>query len=155
MELLNVTGRNKHATPDELSTLSALILDGDQVFIDNAAIHAKSRVERGITFSRNQDAVANGRKVSIVWVTLRNTGEAKGYAGLASCEMWIDEESKQGYKDLAHHVNQMDAAVKGRVAIDSLTEVEKQRLLTFLQTFREELWTNASEEVKRAFGFTN
>jgi YwhD family len=152
MEMLNLTGQNKHAKPDELSTLSSLIIDGDQVFVDNAAIHGKSRVERGIVFVKNKEEVENGRKVSVVWITLRNTGEAKGYAGLASCEMWIDEDSRQGYKNLAQHVNQMDVAVKGKVSLQTLSDEEKKRLLTFLQTFREELWVHASEDIKQAFG---
>ncbi|UOF90449.1 YwhD family protein [Fodinisporobacter ferrooxydans] len=152
MEMLNLTGRNKHAAPDHLPTLSSLIIDGEEVFIDNGAIHGKSRVEKGISFSGKEEDAPNGRRVCLVWITLRGTGDAKGYAGLTSCEMRIDDETKTGFKDLAKHVNQMDAAVKGKVDIQSLTKEEKQRLLQFLQTFRPPLWEHASPELKEVLG---
>ncbi len=50
MEKLSLTGKSVHSTDDTLKGLSAVFVDGDRIFIDNGAIHAKSELERSVTF---------------------------------------------------------------------------------------------------------
>ncbi|GIM44825.1 hypothetical protein DNHGIG_03740 [Collibacillus ludicampi] len=150
MEQLGITGRSRHDTPDEFATLSAVIIDGEEVFIDNGAIHGKSRVERGISFSaKSPDEVPGGIRIPVIWVTLRRTEGGFGYSGICGSVLVIDKEARTGYKSLPDQVNKMDAAMKGKVQVDALTEKEKKLLSDFLREFRGgELWKNTDENVK-------
>jgi hypothetical protein len=150
MESLNLTGRTKHDTPDELQSLSVIQIDGDQIFIDNGAIHGKSRLERGVDFRSfmKPEDVPNARRIPEVWVTLRRTENGMGYFGICSAEIWINDE-QQGYKSMAALVNHMDGALKGKVDVKNLTPEQKEMLVGYLQEFRADLWENTPEDVKK------
>lgn len=133
----------------DLSRLSSVIIDGDEAYIDMGAIHAKSRIEKGIKFTPNREDVPNGRKCWIVWVVVgRDEQDRKIYAGLTACEMSVDPENRKGFKILADHVNRMDYALKGRLLLDGLSTQEKSALRAVLIANNEEIW-NASPEVLR------
>ncbi len=135
----------------DLNSLSAVIVDGDQAYIDLGAMHAKSKVERGIKFLANKEDVPNGRKCWIVWVAVDKNAEAGPYfAGATACEMLIDEEAKRGWKILADHVNRMDYAMKRRILLDGLNEPEKAALKNCLTSYNEAYWNNSGDELKQA-----
>lgn len=151
---LNLTGRSGHGTPDDFASLSAVIIDGDSVFVDQGAIHGKSRMERGISFTaKTPDEVPDGRRVAVVWVTLKRGENGMGYNGIsAAIPFRINAEAKIGYKSLPDQVNRMGYAMQGRIQMDQLQADEKQKLVAFLQEFRGgELWSNARPEVHAAF----
>lgn len=147
MQKLNLTGVNKHKLPDALSNLSAVLIDGKEVYIDNGAIHGKSALEKGIRFVTDPDDVPNPRRIILVWVTLRKAILGRGIHGIGASVFYIDPEAGVGYKHLADQVNKMDGAIKGRVALEVLTPEEHALLGKFLRGQREELWINATEEV--------
>jgi hypothetical protein len=150
MEQLNLTGRTKHDTPDELQSLSVIQIDGDEIFIDNGAIHGKSRLERGVDFrsySKPED-VPNARCIPEVWVTLRRTENGMSYFGICGSEIWVNDQ-QQGYKSMAQLVNQMDGAMKGKVDVKNLSAEQKEKLVNFLQQFRGDLWVNTADDVKK------
>jgi hypothetical protein len=152
---LNLTGRTGHGTPDDFASLSAVIIDGESVFVDQGAIHGKSRVERGISFTaRTPDDVPSGRRVAIVWVTLKRGENGMGFNGMAAAIPFrIDADAKVGYKSLPDQVNRMGDAMQGKIQLDQLEDAEKQKLMSFLQEFRGgELWSNAQPGVIAAFG---
>ncbi|BCJ86535.1 YwhD family protein [Effusibacillus dendaii] len=150
---LNLTAKSSHDTPDEFASLSAVIIDGDQIFVDNGAIHGKSRVERGIQFgATSPDQIPGGRRVSVVWVTLTKGTNGMGYHGVcAAIPFRIDAEAKLGYKSLPDQVNKMGDAMKGAIKVDLLETGEKTKLANFLKEFRDgELWNNARPEFREA-----
>ncbi|WP_028543381.1 YwhD family protein [Paenibacillus taiwanensis] len=151
---LNVVSSGKHkgfgAGSIDLNNVSPVMIEGGRAYIDIGAMHAKSKLERGIKFSANKEDVPNGRTCWIVWVAVDRNAEGGFYAGLTACEMLIDAEAKRGWKILAEHVNKMDAAMKRRVMLDGLGEEELGLLRGLLQTHNEEWWANTSEEVKAA-----
>lgn len=152
---LGLTGQTGHGTPDELASLSAVIIDGDSIFVDNGAIHGKSRVERGIQFgAKSPDQVPDGRRVVVVWVTLKRGESGIGYGGLcASVPFSINAEAQLGYKSLPDQVNKMGDAMQGKILLDVLTPEEKARFAAFLQEFRNgELWSHTRAEVLAALG---
>jgi hypothetical protein len=133
----------------DLSKLSSVIIDGTEAYIDMGAIHAKSKVEKGIKFTVNREDTPNGRKCWIVWVVVgRDEQDQKYYAGVTACEMAIDSEARRGYKILADHVNRMDYALKGRLMLDGLDDTEKAALRQLLIENSEEMWANSSETLK-------
>ncbi|WP_067619304.1 YwhD family protein [Alicyclobacillus acidiphilus] len=151
MQKLGLTGASKHQSDDQMKGISAVLLDGEQVFVDNGAIHAKSRVETGIKFVEDKDAVPNPRYIAGLWVTLKRTDKGMGYNGAMPFELWIDAEAKLGYKKLSEQVNHMDKAVRGQVDVSRYSPEIVAKFGTFLKTFRADLWENAPETFKAAF----
>lgn len=151
MEKLSLTGKSKHAVDDQMKGLSALFVDGDQVFIDNGAIHAKSRLERGVTWVKTASEVVSGRMIQGIWITLHRFEHGQGYYGAMPFSLFIDENAHVGYKNLTEQVNHMDKAVRGTVKVDELDNETRLRIGSFLAMVREDLWTHASEEFRAAF----
>lgn len=133
-----------------LSNLSSILIDGDEARIDPGLIHAKSRVERRIRFSNNKEEVPNGKLYWVVWVTVDRKEEGPYYAGAAACPMVIDHEARRGWKNLAHHVNRMDDALKRRIRLDELGSMERKALRDLLESHDKTMWENSSEELKAA-----
>ncbi|MNI36814.1 YwhD family protein [compost metagenome] len=130
--------------------MSPIIIDGGEAKIDVGAMHAKSKVERGIKFSANKEDVPDGRQVWLVWVAVDRTPEGQLYGGATACEMLIDTEAKRGWKILADHVNKLDYAIKRRIMLDELGPVQRQALRTLLITHNEDWWNRSSSELKSA-----
>ncbi|EPZ48236.1 MULTISPECIES: YwhD family protein [Alicyclobacillus] len=151
MQKLNLTGSAKHQTDDQMKGLSAVFVDGDEVFVDNGAIHAKSRLEVGIKFVSSLEEVPNPRHIEGIWITLKRQANGLGYTGAMPFELWIDSDSKLGYKKLSDHVNQMDKAVRGNVDLSRLSKEAVVKAGQFLQTVRADLWENATDAFRAAF----
>lgn len=152
MEKLSLSGTSKHSTDDAMRGLSALFVDNDTVFVDNGAIHAKSRLEKNIQFVKSMDEVLNPRHVWGMWITLhRFEDKAQGYYGAVPFELWIDEQAGVGFKSLAKQVNGMEKAVKGKVEIADVPALVRSQIVQFLKSVRPELWDRAAPEFKEAF----
>ncbi|EJY55234.1 hypothetical protein URH17368_1974 [Alicyclobacillus hesperidum URH17-3-68] len=151
MQKLGLTGTSKHQTDDQMKGISAVLMDGDEVFVDNGAIHAKSRIELGIQFVKSLTEVPNPRRVIGLWVTLKRFADGMGYSGAMPFELWIDADAKLGYKKLAEQVNSMDKAVRGTVDLSQLTDAEIEAFASFLRQTRADLWEHAAEGFRSAF----
>jgi len=151
---LNVVGGTTHkgfgAGTIDLSQVSSVIIDRGEAYIDIGAMHAKSRVERGIRFTANKEEVPNGRPVWVVWVAVDRDEHGFFYGGIASCEMLIDEEARIGWKILADHVNRMDAAIKRKVMLDNLGPAEKAALRKLLVEHNAQWWERSPQALKDA-----
>ncbi|GIO14663.1 hypothetical protein J19TS2_42180 [Cohnella xylanilytica] len=149
---LNVVSDKKHkgfgAGSIDLSQVACVIIDQGEAYIDVGAMHAKSKVERGIKFSPNKEDVPNGRPAWVVWVAVDRKENGSYYAGAASCEMLIDSEARRGWKILADHVNRLDAAIKRKFKLDNIGPEEKAALSKLLQEHNPEWWNNSPEELK-------
>ena len=147
---LNLTGRSGHGTPDELASLSAVMINGDEIVVDNGAIHGKSRFERGVDFRSftAPEQVPNAERIAVIWVTLQRYENGMGYNGLCATEIFVNLETNQGYKSMAALVNQMDRAMKGKVDLACLSAEEKGKFAGFLAELRADLWANTPDEVK-------
>lgn len=152
MEKLSITGRAGHGSSDDtLRGLSAVLVDGDQVFIDNGAIHAKSRIEKGIRFVPDPAQVPQPRRVWGFWVTLkRREGGVQGFHGIMPFELDIDAQAGVGYKNLGRQVNHMEKAVKGEADLTGVPVEVREKLRAFLQQVRPDLWDNAADAFKQA-----
>ncbi|WP_334078197.1 YwhD family protein [Paenibacillus sanfengchensis] len=134
----------------DLNSMSPVIIDGSEAYIDIGAMHAKSKVEKGIKFSTNREDVPAGRQVWIVWVAVDRSPEGQFYGGLTACEMWIDSEARRGWKILAEHVNKMDYALKRRIILDGLSAEQKSTLKQLLIDTNQEWYERSSDELKAA-----
>ncbi len=152
----NVVSNKEHkgfgAGSIDLNNVSSVIIDGDEAYIDIGAMHAKSKVERGIKFSPNKEDVPNGRKCWIVWVAVDRGEEGQYYAGATACEMLVDPEARRGWKILADHVNKLDYALKRRFVLEGLDEREKAALRKLLMEHNAEWWERSPETLKKELG---
>jgi hypothetical protein len=146
----NVNHKGFGAGSIDLSSVSSMIIDGDQAYLDNGALHAKSKVEKGIKFSADKAAVPNGRTCWIVWVAVDRDEQGQYYGGLTACEMLVDTEARRGWKILADHVNRMDKAMKRQILVEGLNDTEKAALQRSLQEFNEEWWERSGDALKQA-----
>lgn len=137
-----------------LSNISAVLIDEDEATIDLGAIHGKSRAERGIKFIKDPDHIEqelpNPKTYYIVWVAADHGPQGPYYAGLGDCVVQIDRSTRRGFKNLAEHVNQLDAAMKRKVKIKFLDDRAKRALKKLLIEHSREMWDNTSEEAKAA-----
>lgn len=151
---LNVVSNKQHkgfgAGTIDLSAVSCVIIDQGVAYIDDGAMHAKSKVERGIKFSPDKENTPNGRQCWIVWVAVERTEQGTLYAGATACEMLVDTEARRGWKILADHVNKLDHALKRRINLSELGQEEKAAFRKLLIAHNEEWWNNSSDELKQA-----
>jgi hypothetical protein len=149
---LNVVSNKEHkgfgAGTIDLSQVACVIIDRGEAYLDVGAMHAKSRVERGIKFSPDKANVPNGRSCWIVWVAVDRNAEGSYYAGVTSCEMLVDEEARRGWKVLADHVNRLDAALKRKYMLDNIGPEEKAALQKMLIEHNAEWWDHSPEALK-------
>lgn len=152
MEKLSLSGKSSHSTDDAMRGLSAVFVDGERVFIDNGAIHAKSNVERGIQFTRTKEEVKNPREIWVFWITLkRDETKQQGYHGAMPFPIYIDDEAKLGYKSLSEQVNKMDKAIKGQIDVSQVPLDVLEKTVAFLKQVRVDLWEHAKPEFQAAF----
>jgi 1A family penicillin-binding protein len=149
-----VAGKTAHkgfgAGSINLSNVSAVIVDGTEAYVDNGALHAKSRIEKGIKFVSDRGEVPNGRRCFIVWVAVERDETGSRYEGVTACELVVDLEARRGWKVLAEHVNRMDRAMKRQVLVDNLSSGEKAALREALIRANPQGWERSRDEVKRA-----
>ncbi|GGD95844.1 YwhD family protein [Paenibacillus nasutitermitis] len=151
---LNVVSNKEHrgfgAGTIDLSAVSCVIIDQGEAYIDVGAMHAKSKVEKGIKFSPDKELVPNGRLCWIVWVAVDRSEEGSYYAGATACPMLVDTEARRGWKILAQHVNNLDYAIKRRFVLSELSAEEKAALRGLLIANNQEWWDRSPEELKQA-----
>lgn len=149
---LNVVSSKEHrgfgAGTIDLSQVSCVIIDSGEAYIDVGAMHAKSKVEKGIKFSPNKEDVPNGRPAWVVWVAVDRNEEGSYYAGATSCEMLIDTEARRGWKLLPDHVNRLDAALKRKFMLDNIGPAEKEALSKLLMEHNPEWWDRSPQALK-------
>ncbi|MDD9148283.1 YwhD family protein [Sporolactobacillus sp. CQH2019] len=134
-----------------LDNLSPVIIDVEAgtAAVDIGALHARSDVERRIRFSKDKaDLQGGGKKYWLVWVNTEITKEGPHYSGAGAAEMIINRQIRRGYKVLADHVNKMDKALKGKVAIDEMDAPSKRVLRDFLEKADPGQWQRANAELK-------
>lgn len=151
---LNVVSNKKHkgfgAGTIDLSNVACVMIDNGEAYIDVGAMHAKSKIERGIKFTPNKEDTPNGRQCWIVWVAVDRNEDGSYYAGATACEMLIDSEARRGWKILADHVNKLDHAIKRRYNLSELGAEEKVALRKLLVEHNAEWWDRSPEELKQA-----
>lgn len=135
-----------------LENVTPVIVDVEEetAYVEIAAMHARSKLERSTKFLPTREESAEGKQYWIVWITVEYKKEGPYYAGVTACEMVVDLKKRRGYKNFADHVNKMDHSMKGRIRVDEMDDTSKRVLADFLKTHNEELWKNSTEELHEA-----
>lgn len=136
------------------SVVTAVLIDGDKGWFDDAATHGRTPMEQGVQWKASPDDVPNGRRIDIVWLYIKPAKGDYVYHGATASWMLIDEEAKVGYKYLADHANQLSKAIKGNFDLSALPDRSKEVLQRVLNTYPDVL-ENSSDELKSALGLTD
>ncbi|GIO25292.1 YwhD family protein [Oceanobacillus sp. J11TS1] len=137
-----------------LENMSSIIVDPneDKAYVDMAAMHARSDVERRVKWINNREEVQGGKLYWIVWVTVEKGENGPYYAGVAGSEIRVNREIKRAYKSMAEHVKHMEKSLKGQIIVEHMDDHSKKLLGDFLKEFKPEMWENSSSELKTQLG---
>ncbi|MDY0404526.1 YwhD family protein [Virgibacillus sp. 179-BFC.A HS] len=135
-----------------LENMSSIIVDPneDRAYVDMAAMHARSDIERRVKYYPDKDAVPDGKLYWIVWVNVERGDNGPYYAGVAGSELRIDKPNKRAYKSMPEHVTHMEKALKGKIVVDHMDDKSKKLLGDYLSGFDADMWANSSQELKDA-----
>lgn len=136
-----------------LENMSSVIVDPNEnkAYVDMAAMHARSDIERRVKYYSDPKEVPNGLLYWIVWVTVETSEKGPYYHGVAASELRVDRPNKRAYKSMAEHVTHMEKSLKGEVVVDHMDEKSRNLLGDFLKDFNAEMWENSSDELKEKF----
>ncbi|MCT1576668.1 YwhD family protein [Oceanobacillus kimchii] len=134
-----------------LENMSSVIVDPneDKAYVDMAAMHARSDVERRVKWINDREEVQGGKLYWIVWVTVDKNENGPYYAGVAGSEIRVNREIKRAYKSMAEHVKHMEKSLKGHIIVEHMDDHSKKLLGDFLRDYKPELWENSTEELTR------
>ncbi|GLO67702.1 hypothetical protein AQ616_00525 [Oceanobacillus sp. E9] len=134
-----------------LENMSSIIVDPneDKAYVDMAAMHARSDVERRVKWINDREEVQGGKLYWIVWVTVDKNENGPYYAGVAGSEIRVNREIKRAYKSMAEHVKHMEKSLKGHIIVEHMDDHSKKLLGDFLRDYKPELWENSTEELTR------
>src|SRR5690625_4705502 len=136
-----------------LENMSSIIVDPNEgkAYVDMDAMHARSDIERRVRYYSDRNEVPNGLLYWIVWVTVENGENGPYYAGVAASELRVDRPNKRAYKSMSEHVAHMEKSLKHQVIVEHMDDKSKKLLGDFLKEFNQEMWDNASDELKSQF----
>jgi len=133
-----------------LENMSSVIVDPNEneAYVDMAAMHARSDIERRVKYVRDKDEVPDPKLYWIVWVNVERNENGPYYAGVASSKLLVDRPNKRAYKSMAEHVTHMEKSLKGEVIVDQMDDHSKKLLGDFLADFNKEYWENSTAQLK-------
>lgn len=136
-----------------LENMSSVIVDPNtnKAYVDMAAMHARSDIERRVKYYNDPKEVPNGLLYWIAWVTVETGENGPYYHGVAASELRVDKPNKRAYKSLPEHVKHMEQSLKGEVVVSHMDEKSRKLLGNFLKEHDKTMWENSSDELKRAF----
>ncbi|GAB3789268.1 YwhD family protein [Virgibacillus kimchii] len=135
-----------------LENMSSVIVDPNEnkAYVDMAAMHARSEIERRVKYLPNKDEVPNGKLYWIVWVNVERGEHGPYYAGVAGSELRVDRSIKRAYKSMPEHVTHMEKSLKGKIVVEHMDDHSKKLLKDFLEEYDEDMWKNSTDELKSA-----
>ncbi|CDQ38265.1 MULTISPECIES: YwhD family protein [Virgibacillus] len=133
-----------------LENMSSVIVDPNEnkAYVDMAAMHARSDIERRVKYLNDKSEVPNGKLYWIVWVNVDQGEKGPFYSGVAGSELRVDRSIKRAYKSMPEHVTHMEKSLKGKIIVDHMDAPSKKLLKDFLVEFNPDMWNNSTEELK-------
>ncbi|MFD1708699.1 YwhD family protein [Siminovitchia sediminis] len=138
-----------------LENITPVLLDAEagEAWIEEQAMHARSKTERGVKYvkDRNEFPEDGAKKYWVIWVAVDIKEEGPYYAGIGACELLINRPARRGFKSMPEHVNHMDKAMKGMVIVDHMDAKSRKVLADFLKDHDKGMWERSSAELKESF----
>src|SRR5699024_873015 len=132
-----------------LENMSSIIVDPNEktAYIEMAAMHARSDIERRVKYFPDKSEVPDGLLYWIVWVTIEAGENGPYYAGVTASELRVDKPNKRAYKSMPEHVKHMEQSLKGKIVVEHMDDESKTLLREFLQSFDANMWENADKSL--------
>ncbi len=131
--------------------VGVLVKDGD-ARVDDAVLHGRSDIERGIRFFSSPDGIAAGERWSVVFVAMKRGADGLMYHGASLAPLLIDRPARRGYRDIARSVNCMSDAIAGQVELDGLPEDDLRAVADVLRGRGRDVWLRTPETTRRLLG---
>ena len=132
-------------------TMTSVVIRGDEAAVDDAFLHGRSAIERGIKWTKSRDEVEGGDTYWVVWVAMRGGGQGLHYVGMVAEDIIINREQRRGYKDLAAQVNRMSDALAGRFDLGNLPERETEALRHLISSKGHDTVVRSAEPIRAFF----
>lgn len=135
-----------------LENMSSIIVDPEEnkAYVDMDAMHARSDIERRVKYLNDRDEVPEPRLYWIVWVTVERGEKGPYYAGVGASELLVDKKNRRAYKSMGEHVGNMEKSLKGKIVVDHMDDKSKLILKEFLESFKDDMWENSTDELKNS-----
>ena len=92
----------------------------------------------------------------MVWVAIEldAANQPLRYKGVSVCELWVNPQTRRGYKSVSESVNRMSEAMRDGVNVSRLTPQTRAGVAQQLIAIGRELWERSLDSLKRAFEVT-
>ena len=134
------------------ATLVGIVVRGGEARVDDAVLHGRSDIERGIRFAPTPDGLAPDERWTVVFVAMKRGDGGLAYHGAGSAPLWIDRAGRRGYRDIPRSVNAMSEAIAGGVALDALPADDLRAVAALLQERGRDVWERTPHEKRRLLG---
>lgn len=132
------------------ATLLGILVRDGEAKVDDAILHGRSDIERGIRFSAQQDELQPDERWGVVYVAMKNGPEGLFYKGVTALHLLIDRAGRRGHRDIALSVNRMSDAVAGRVDLSDLAAGDRAAVSKLLEERGKDVWQRTPEAVRRS-----
>lgn len=130
------------------SLVGVVVRDG-VAKVDDAILHGRSDIERGIRFVPDRSTVDPEEIHHVVFVAMRGGEGGLRYQGACSVELLINRSLRRGYRDIAASVNRISDAVDGEVDLGTMPPEDRRALARLLEERGRDVWQRTPEEVRR------
>lgn len=137
-----------------LENITPLMVDPEagEAWIEQQAMHARSKIERGVKYvDRSEFPEEGAKQYWVIWLALDRKPEGPYYSGVTACELLINRPERRGYKSMPEHVNHLDKAMKGNIIVNNMDEKSRKVLGEFLKNHDAGIWERSNEELKSQF----
>lgn len=131
------------------ATLVGVIVRDGVAKVDDAILHGRSDIERGIRFSADRASVDPKESYHVVFVAMRGGKGGLYYQGACAVELLIDRPNRRGYRDIAGSVNRISDAVDGEVDLGDMSAADRAAFRTLLEERGRDVWERTPEDVRR------
>jgi len=122
------------------ATLVGVVVKDGEARVDDAVLHGRSDIERGIRFSASPEGLLPDERWSVVFVAMKKGPQGLIYYGASQAPLWIDRPGRRGYRDIARSVNSMSDAIAGRVELAGLSEDDMRAVGAVLRDRGRDVW---------------
>ncbi len=134
------------------ATFVGILIKDGEVRVDDAVLHGRSDVERGIRFSGTSDGLTPDERWTVVFVAMKKGPEGLAYQGASCAPLWIDREHRRGYRDIPRSVNAMSDAIAGLVDVAELSDQDRKALAEVLRERGRDVWLCTADNRRRLLG---
>ena len=134
------------------ATMVGILVKDGQARVDDAVLHGRSDVERGIRFAADAASLVPDERWSVVFVAMKKGPEGLHYHGASAAPLWIDRGARRGYRDIARSVNCMSDAIAGLVELRELGEGDRRAVAAVLRERGRDVWEHTPPARRRLLG---